>query len=60
MQRIAQIAYQVNERTENIGARRLHTVMERLLEAVSYDASEQSGSEINIDARYVDEHLDNL
>ena len=60
VQRIAQIAYQVNERTENIGARRLHTVMERLLEAVSYDASEQSGSEINIDARYVDEHLGSL
>ncbi len=60
VQRVAQIAYQVNERTENIGARRLHTVMERLLEAVSYDASEQSGSEINIDARYVDEHLGSL
>jgi ATP-dependent HslUV protease ATP-binding subunit HslU len=60
VQRVAQIAYQVNERTENIGARRLHTVMERLLEAVSYDASEQSGADITIDARYVDEHLDNL
>ncbi len=60
VQRVAQIAYQVNERTENIGARRLHTVMERLLEAVSYDASEQSGADITIDARYVDEHLDSL
>jgi ATP-dependent HslUV protease ATP-binding subunit HslU len=60
VQRIAQIAYQVNERTENIGARRLHTVMERLLETVSYDASEHSGAEITIDAQYVDEHLGNL
>ncbi len=60
VQRIAQIAYQVNERTENIGARRLHTVMERLLETVSYDASEHSGAEITIDTQYVDEHLGNL
>ena len=44
VQRVAEIAFQVNERTENIGARRLHTVMERLLETVSYDATEQSGS----------------
>jgi ATP-dependent HslUV protease ATP-binding subunit HslU len=61
VQRIAEIAYQVNERTENIGARRLHTVMERLLETVSYDATEQpDGSSIVIDAKYVDEHLGNL
>ena len=60
VQRVAEIAYQVNERTENIGARRLHTVMERLLESVSYDATEQSGSSIAIDAKYVDEHLGNL
>jgi ATP-dependent HslUV protease ATP-binding subunit HslU len=60
VQRIAQIAYDVNERTENIGARRLHTVMERLLEAVSYDASEQSGADITIDARYVEEHVGSL
>jgi ATP-dependent HslUV protease ATP-binding subunit HslU len=60
VQRIAQIAYQVNERTENIGARRLHTVMERLLEAVSYDASEQAGADITIDAHYVDEHVGSL
>jgi ATP-dependent HslUV protease ATP-binding subunit HslU len=58
--RVAEIAYQVNERTENIGARRLHTVMERLLESVSYDAVEQNGSTITIDAKYVDEHLGNL
>ena len=60
VRRIAEIAFQVNERTENIGARRLQTVMERLLETVSYEASEQpaagSGT-ITIDARYVDDHL---
>jgi ATP-dependent HslUV protease ATP-binding subunit HslU len=60
VRRIAEIAFQVNERTENIGARRLHTVMERLLESVSYDASEQGGLQVAIDARYVDEHLGNL
>ncbi|HUA26152.1 MAG TPA: ATP-dependent protease ATPase subunit HslU [Steroidobacteraceae bacterium] len=60
VRRIAEIAFQVNERTENIGARRLHTVMERLLESVSYEASEQGGVEVTIDARYVDEHLGNL
>jgi ATP-dependent HslUV protease ATP-binding subunit HslU len=60
VQRIAEIAYQVNERTENIGARRLHTVMERLLETVSYDASEKGGSTLTIDAKYVDDHLGNL
>ena len=47
----------VNERTENIGARRLHTVMERLLENVSFDAAENGGSSIEIDAAYVDQHL---
>ena len=60
VRRIAEIAFQVNERTENIGARRLHTVMERLLETVSYDASEQNGTAVNVDAKYVDEHLGNL
>ena len=60
VKRIAEIAYQVNERTENIGARRLHTVMERLLETVSYDATEKNGSSIVIDAKYVDDHLGNL
>jgi ATP-dependent HslUV protease ATP-binding subunit HslU len=60
VQRVAEIAYQVNERTENIGARRLHTVMERLLETVSYDATEQNGTSIVIDAKYVDDHLGNL
>jgi len=60
VRRIAEIAFQVNERTENIGARRLHTVMERLLESVSYEASEQGGAQVTIDAKYVDEHLGSL
>ena len=60
VRRIAEIAFQVNERTENIGARRLHTVMERLLESVSYEASEQRDSAVRIDAKYVDDHLGNL
>jgi ATP-dependent HslUV protease ATP-binding subunit HslU len=60
VQRIAEIAAHVNDRTENIGARRLHTVMERLLENVSYDASEQDGQSFTIDSKYVDEHLGNL
>jgi ATP-dependent HslUV protease ATP-binding subunit HslU len=60
VRRIAEIAFQVNERTENIGARRLHTVMERLLETVSYDATEQNGAGVSVDARYVDDHLGNL
>lgn len=56
--RIAQIAFQVNERTENIGARRLHTVLERLLEEVSYSASDMpDGQEVAITAAYVDEQL---
>ncbi|MCF1428099.1 MAG: HslU--HslV peptidase ATPase subunit [Shewanella sp.] len=58
--RIAQAAWQVNERTENIGARRLHTVMERLMEDISYEASDNSGSTMVIDADYVNAHLDNL
>jgi ATP-dependent HslUV protease ATP-binding subunit HslU len=60
VRRIAEIAFQVNERTENIGARRLHTVMERLLEGVSYDAAEQRDQLISIDARYVEDHLGEL
>jgi len=56
--RIAEIAFQVNERTENIGARRLHTVLERLLEEVSYSASDMpDGQEVDITAAYVDEQL---
>ncbi len=60
VRRVAEIAFKVNERTENIGARRLHTVMERLLETVSYEASEQNGAAVTIDAKYVDDHLGNL
>ncbi|MNL94705.1 ATP-dependent protease ATPase subunit HslU [compost metagenome] len=61
--RLAEIAYAVNERTENIGARRLHTVMEKLLEEVSFTASENSSSTENllvIDAAYVNERLEAL
>ena len=58
--RIAEIAWQVNESTENIGARRLHTVMERLLETLSFDAPNQGKKSVNIDAQYVAEHLDDL
>jgi ATP-dependent HslUV protease ATP-binding subunit HslU len=57
VRRIAEIAFSVNEKTENIGARRLHTVMERLLESVSFDATENAGSALEIDAAYVDKHL---
>ncbi len=60
IQRIAEMAWQVNERTENIGARRLHTVMERLLEEASYEASERSGHSLTIDSSYVDEQLAEL
>ncbi|HEX7732122.1 MAG TPA: ATP-dependent protease ATPase subunit HslU, partial [Rhodanobacter sp.] len=55
--RLAEVAYQVNERTENIGARRLHTVMERLLEKISYDAADKSGEKYLIDAEQVDKNL---
>jgi len=60
VRRIAEVAFQVNENTENIGARRLHTVMERLLETVSFEASDKSGMEVVIDADYVDAHLAEL
>jgi ATP-dependent HslUV protease ATP-binding subunit HslU len=60
IKRIAETAWQVNERTENIGARRLHTVMERLLESISFEASEQSGNRIVIDEAYVDSQLSQL
>jgi len=60
VRRIAEVAYQVNERTENIGARRLHTVMERLLEQISFEAADRSGAQIAVDANYVDQHLGEL
>lgn len=60
IRRIAEAAWQVNEKTENIGARRLHTVMERLMEDISFDATEQQGTSIVVDATYVNEHLEKL
>jgi ATP-dependent HslUV protease ATP-binding subunit HslU len=57
VRRIAEIAWSVNERTENIGARRLHTVMERMLEQASFDAADKSGSTVVVDAPFVDSHL---
>ena len=60
IERIAQAAWQVNETTENIGARRLHTVMERLMEEISFQASDHDGETIVINADYVNSHLDEL
>jgi len=60
VRRIAQVAHDVNERTENIGARRLHTVMERLLENISYEAPDRSQQTVSIDAQYVDDSLGDL
>lgn len=60
IERLAQISWEVNERTENIGARRLHTVLERLLESISFEASESAGAHIMLDAAYVDSHLGEL
>ncbi|MDN5882832.1 MAG: ATP-dependent protease ATPase subunit HslU [Nitrosospira sp.] len=60
VKRLAEIAFAVNEKTENIGARRLYTVMEKLLEEISFDAAKHSGDTIVIDATYVDERLDSL
>ena len=57
VRRMAEIAFAVNERTENIGARRLHTVLERLLDAISFEAPDQNGKKYTIDAAYVDGHL---
>ena len=60
IKRLAEIAYSVNSKTENIGARRLHTVIEKLLEEISYNAPKRSGEHIIIDAPYVDERLRDL
>ena len=60
VRRIAEIAYQVNESTENIGARRLHTVLERLLDVISFEAPDHSGESYEIDAAYVNTHLEAL
>ena len=58
--RIAEVAWGVNEQTENIGARRLHTVMERLLESISFTATDQPGTTLKVDADYVDAQLEQL
>jgi len=60
VKRIAEIAWKVNESTENIGARRLHTVLERLLDVISYEAPDRSGESFEIGADYVNEHLEEL
>jgi ATP-dependent HslUV protease ATP-binding subunit HslU len=60
IKRLAELAWQVNENTENIGARRLHTMMERLLEKLSFEASDRSGDNVSIDLDYVNESLDEL
>jgi len=60
IERIAEIAWHVNEKTENIGARRLYTVMEKLLEDLSFDASKKQGQTVTIDKSYVDARLGDL
>jgi ATP-dependent HslUV protease ATP-binding subunit HslU len=60
VQRLAEVAFEVNERTENIGARRLHTVMERLLESVSFDAADRNGTHVLVDRDYVEANLGEL
>lgn len=60
IKRIAEVAWQVNERMENIGARRLYTVMERLLEVVSFEATDKSGETVHVDKTYVDKNLGQL
>ncbi|HEX9584404.1 MAG TPA: ATP-dependent protease ATPase subunit HslU [Gammaproteobacteria bacterium] len=60
VRRIAEVAWQVNESTENIGARRLHTVLERVLETISFEAADHAGEHIDINGGYVDEHLSEL
>jgi ATP-dependent HslUV protease ATP-binding subunit HslU len=60
VRRAAEVAFRVNEQTENIGARRLHTVLERLLELISFEAADRAGQSVLVDASYVDEHLAEL
>jgi ATP-dependent HslUV protease ATP-binding subunit HslU len=60
IQRVAEVAWQVNEQTENIGARRLHTVMERLLETISFEAADKSGLVVTVDVDYVNHYLKDL
>ncbi len=60
VRRIAEVAFEVNEHTENIGARRLHTVMERLFESISFEAADKNGKKVMIDAAYVDKQVGEL
>ena len=60
VKRIAELAYEVNESTENIGARRLHTLLERLLEDLSFTASQAAGAKVVINQTYVDNNLEDL
>lgn len=60
VKKIAEAAFRVNEKTENIGARRLHTVMERLMDKISFNASDMSGQKIIIDGEYVTEALGDI
>ncbi|WP_428100461.1 ATP-dependent protease ATPase subunit HslU [Candidatus Rariloculus sp.] len=60
IRRVAEVSFQVNERSENIGARRLYTVLERLLEVISYEAADRGGDTVIVDADYVDRHLSEL
>ncbi len=60
VQRLAEVAFEVNATTENIGARRLHTVMERLLESVSFDAADRSGTRVVVSRDYVESNLGEL
>lgn len=60
IRRLAEIAYSVNDKSENIGARRLHTMMERLLDQISFDASDRPGENVTIDKKYVNEQLEKL
>jgi len=60
IRRIAEVAFEVNSRSENIGARRLHTVLERLLETISFEAADRAGETVTVDAAYVEAHLGEL
>ena len=60
MHRLAEIAWQVNEKNENIGARRLYTVLERVIEEISYSASNRSGEVVKVNKAYVNKYLEEL
>ena len=60
IKRLAEISWHINEKTENIGARRLYTVMEKLLEEVSFQASKYAGKKIQVDKNYVNDKLEDL